>query len=52
MGAGLALCYRASVWNIGAEGQFTVGAIFAGGFALAFPDLPGGCSIPERSWRA
>jgi len=41
MGAGLALCYRASVWNIGAEGQFTVGAICAGGFALAFPDLPG-----------
>jgi general nucleoside transport system permease protein len=41
MGAGLALCYRASVWNIGAEGQFTIGAIFAGGFALAFPDLPG-----------
>ncbi len=40
MGAGLALCYRASVWNIGAEGQFTFGAIFAGGFALAFPDLP------------
>ncbi len=41
MGAGLALCYRASVWNIGAEGQFTVGAIFAGGLALGFPDLPG-----------
>jgi general nucleoside transport system permease protein len=40
MGAGLALCYRASVWNIGAEGQFTIGAIFAGGFALTFPDLP------------
>ena len=40
MGAGLALCYRASVWNIGCEGQFTVGAIFAGGLALGLPDLP------------
>jgi simple sugar transport system permease protein len=41
MGAGLALCYRANVWNIGAEGQFTIGAIFAGGMAFAFPDAPG-----------
>ena len=40
MGAGLALCYRTSVWNIGAEGQFTVGAITAGGMALAMPDAP------------
>ncbi len=40
MGAGLALCYRANVWNIGAEGQFTIGAIFAGGLGLAFPDAP------------
>ena len=46
MGAGLALCYRASVWNIGAEGQFTFGAIFAGGFALAFADLPGWLLYP------
>ena len=27
MGAGLALCFRANVWNIGAAGQFTLGAI-------------------------
>ena len=26
--SGLCLCYRANVWNIGAEGQFTMGAIF------------------------
>ena len=25
--AGLAVCFRANVWNIGAEGQFTMGAI-------------------------
>jgi simple sugar transport system permease protein len=32
---GLALCYRANVWNIGAEGQFVAGTIAATGFALA-----------------
>ncbi len=31
---GLAVCYRANVWNIGAEGQFILGAIFAGGVAM------------------
>ena len=31
---GLALCYRSNVWNIGAEGQFLMGAIGGGGLAL------------------
>ena len=31
---GLAVCYRANVWNIGAEGQFLLGAITGGGVAL------------------
>jgi simple sugar transport system permease protein len=31
---GLALCYRSNVWNIGAEGQFLLGAIGGGGLAL------------------
>ena len=31
---GLAVCFRANVWNIGAEGQYIMGAIFAGGVAL------------------
>jgi general nucleoside transport system permease protein len=30
IGAGLAICYSANVWNIGAEGQFVMGALFAG----------------------
>ena len=34
---GLALCYRANVWNIGAEGQFLAGAIAATGVALLVP---------------
>ena len=33
---GLALCYRANVWNIGAEGQFLLGCVGAGGVALWF----------------
>jgi simple sugar transport system permease protein len=35
---GLALGFRAGVWNIGAEGQLTAGAIVAGGAALALAD--------------
>jgi ABC-type uncharacterized transport system permease subunit len=31
---GLAVCFRSNVWNIGAEGQFVIGAIAAGGMAL------------------
>lgn len=31
---GLAVCYRSNVWNIGAEGQFVVGALFAGWVAM------------------
>ena len=31
---GLALCFRSNVWNIGAEGQFVLGAVFASGVAL------------------
>jgi simple sugar transport system permease protein len=31
---GLAVCYRSNVWNIGAEGQFVIGAVAAGGVAL------------------
>jgi simple sugar transport system permease protein len=31
---GLAVCFRSNVWNIGAEGQFVVGAIAASGIAM------------------
>ncbi|MEC9345618.1 MAG: ABC transporter permease [Pseudomonadota bacterium] len=33
---GLSLGFRAGVWNIGAEGQFTIGALAGGAAALAF----------------
>jgi general nucleoside transport system permease protein len=35
---GLAIAYRANVWNIGAEGQLTLGALTGGGLALALGD--------------
>ena len=31
---GLSVCFRSNVWNIGAEGQFIMGAVFAGGIAM------------------
>ena len=34
IGLGLAVCYRSNVWNIGAEGQYVIGAIFASGIAM------------------
>jgi simple sugar transport system permease protein len=40
---GLAIGYRANVWNIGAEGQLTLGAIAGGGVALA---------VGEAEWSA
>ncbi|MBI5925760.1 MAG: ABC transporter permease [Aquabacterium sp.] len=43
IGLGLAVCFRANIWNIGAEGQFIMGAIFAGGVAMrATPDSGAG----------
>jgi ABC-type uncharacterized transport system permease subunit len=36
IGLGLAVGFRANVWNIGAEGMYTVGAICAGWLALRF----------------
>jgi general nucleoside transport system permease protein len=38
IGIGLSIGFRANVWNIGAEGQFTFGAIVGGGVAIAFHD--------------
>ena len=41
IGAGLAVCFRAGQFNIGAAGQYTLGAIAAGAVALhAPPDTP------------
>jgi general nucleoside transport system permease protein len=42
---GLAIGFRANVWNIGAEGQFIIGALAGGSIALFFNDL-GGWALP------
>ncbi|WP_432453746.1 MULTISPECIES: ABC transporter permease [unclassified Agarivorans] len=38
---GLALCYKANIWNIGAEGQLLVGALVGSYFALQAGDDSG-----------
>ena len=43
---GLVFCYRANIWNIGAEGQFILGALAAGAFALQFPDTTSPLLLP------
>jgi ABC-type uncharacterized transport system permease subunit len=42
---GLAVCFRSNVWNIGAEGQFVIGAVCAGGVALLADKGTGGWII-------
>ncbi|MEP6701473.1 MAG: ABC transporter permease [Betaproteobacteria bacterium] len=37
---GLAIGFRAGIWNIGAEGQMYLGGIFATGLAIQFSDVP------------
>lgn len=41
MATGLALGFRAGVWNIGAEGQYILGALTGGALALAFYPMEG-----------
>jgi simple sugar transport system permease protein len=43
---GLAVGYRANVWNIGAEGQLIAGALAGGGIALAFPESASPLLLP------
>jgi general nucleoside transport system permease protein len=43
---GLAICFRSNVWNIGAEGQFVIGAICGGGVALLADASTGRWIVP------
>ena len=45
-GLGVAIAYKIAIWNIGAEGQFILGAIGATAITIYFPNLPGGIYIP------
>ena len=38
---GLAFCFKNNIYNIGAEGQLTMGAIFGGGIGIYFYDTNG-----------
>ncbi|WP_206420114.1 ABC transporter permease [Minwuia thermotolerans] len=52
IGVGLSLGFRAGVWNIGAEGQFVIGALTGGAVALAFYDISGVWLLPLMSLAA
>ena len=43
---GVAVAFRMQVWNIGAEGQFALGAVGAAWAALTFPALPAWAMLP------
>lgn len=43
---GLSLCYRANLWNIGAEGQLLVGALGGSAVALQFVDSTAWFALP------
>jgi len=43
---GLALGFRANVWNIGAEGQLILGALVGGGIGLYFDQVESGWLLP------
>lgn len=46
IGVGLSVAYRANVWNIGAEGQYVMGGVFATGVALATYGVTGWWVLP------
>lgn len=45
-GLGVSLAFRMQIWNIGAEGQFALGAVGATWAALAFPHWPPYALLP------
>ena len=44
--AGLAVAFRASIWNIGAEGQFYAGAVAATALGIYLPNMPAFLHVP------
>ena len=46
IGVGLAVCYRANLWNIGAEGQLTVGALFGSAIPILAPQWESAWVLP------
>ena len=46
IGAGLSVCFIANNWNIGAEGQFIMGAVFGSFLPIVFPDFQSWIVLP------
>jgi len=46
IGVGLAVCYRSNNWNIGAEGQFTIGAITGSILPIVFTEWHSPAVLP------
>ena len=46
IGVGLSVCYLSSNWNIGAEGQFVMGAILGSTLPIVFPDFQNFSVLP------
>ena len=46
MGAGLSICYLSNNWNIGAEGQFIMGALAGSILPVLFTDIQGPIVLP------
>ncbi len=44
--AGLAVCYLSNNWNIGAEGQFTMGAVAGSAVPILLPDFQNLATLP------
>lgn len=49
---GVAVAFRLKVWNIGAEGQFALGAVGATWIALSFPEWPKFILLPSMIFMA
>ena len=45
-GLGIAIAFRMQIWNIGAEGQFYMGACAASWLPLTYPGLPSMIMLP------
>ena len=46
IGVGLSVCYRANIWNIGAEGQFVLGGIAGSIIPVMYPEFEGPLVLP------
>lgn len=49
IGVALSIGFRAQVWNIGAEGQFILGAVFGGSVALGLYPMEGWFVLPAMA---